>query len=449
MSSPSSTSRDHQRLEAARKILSHLGDSLDAHFSVRLWDGSLVPLGKDVDPRFFISISGPGVIGSILRRPTLENVLRHYAAGAIDFHGGDLIEFGDVARAKRARTKLRGLSKSLLLREGLVLLLTPPDKAELQHGFAADETGRQEVRRNNKEFVQFHYDVSNEFYALWLDPEMQYSCAYFTDWNNSLEQAQRDKLEMICRKLRLQAGEKMLDIGCGWGGLICYAAQHYGVSAHGVTLSQRQHDFAQEKIRRMGLEDRVTVELRDYAEVTGTYDKIASVGMFEHIGIANFPAYFNKVNSLLRDRGIFLNHGITRRAKADSRNFRKITPEKRLILKYIFPGSELDHVGHVQESMEATGFEIHDVEGWRWHYGLTTRYWCQRLSARKDEAIGLVGPERYRLWVAYLAAVSFNFADGPLRLYQIVATKHKNKGPSGMPPTRRDLYEPPMDGQTS
>ncbi len=191
----------------------------------------------------------------------------------------------------------------------------------------------------------------------------------------------------------------------------------------------------------MGLEDRVSVELKDYAELSGTYDKIASVGMFEHIGIANFPTYFNKVSSLLRDKGIFLNHGITRRAKADKKNFRKITPEKRLILTYIFPGSELDHVGHVQESMEACGFEIHDVEGWREHYALTTKIWCQTLSAKSEEAIKIVGAERYRLWVAYLAAVSFNFSDGPLRLYQITATKHQKKGSSQMPPTREHLYE--------
>lgn len=435
-----SSSREQQQLQAARRIFEHLADSLDTRFSVRLWDGSTVPLGKDVDPRFFISISGPGVIGSILRRPTLETLLKHYASGALDFQGGDLIEFGKAARSKKSSTRLRGVSKGLLVRNALNLLLTPPDKAEIAHGFSSDETGRQETQRNNKDFIQFHYDVSNEFYQLWLDPEMQYSCAYFRDWNETLEQAQLNKLEMICRKLRLKPGEKMLDIGCGWGGLICYAAQNYDVRAHGVTLSQEQHDFAKEKIARLGLEGRVSVELKDYAELTGTYDKISSVGMFEHIGIANFPTYFKKVNSLLRDRGIFLNHGITRRAKADKKNFKKITPAKSLILKHIFPGSELSHVGHVQESMEACGFEIHDVEGWRWHYGLTTRDWCKRLSSRREEAIALVGAERYRLWVAYLAAVSFNFEDGPLRLYQIVATKHGAKGQSEMPPTRRDLY---------
>ena len=438
------SSRDKQRLDAARRILEHLAQAIDSRFSVRLWDGSTVPMGKDVDARFFVSISGPGVIGSILRRPSLENILKHYASGALDFEGGDLMEFGDAVRAKKARTRLRGISKSLLLRQAMVLLLTPPDKAQLQHGFDDDVTGRQETRRNNKNFIQFHYDVSNEFYALWLDPEMQYSCAHFRDWNETLEQAQTNKLDTICRKLRLQKDEKFLDIGCGWGGLLCHAAQHYGVQAHGVTLSQEQHDFAVAKIKRLGLEDRVTVELKDYAELSGTYDKISSVGMFEHIGIANFSTYFGKVNSLLRDKGIFLNHGITRRAKASKKNFKKITPEKRLILKYIFPGSELDHVGHVQESMEACGFEIQDVEDWRWHYGLTTRIWCQRLSSQREAAIALVGPERYRLWVAYLAAVSFNFEDGPLRLYQIVATKHGAKGFSQMPPTREDLYARPF-----
>jgi cyclopropane-fatty-acyl-phospholipid synthase len=443
MSSP----LDEKRIQAARRIVEHIAGVLNARFCVRLWDGSILPLGKEADPRYFVSIQGPGVLGSLLRRPSIETLLRHYASGEIDFHGGDLMEFGEVARARNPRTgnsrlRLSSLDKGLLLRESLVLLLTPPDKADLEHGYTADETGRDGVRRDNKEFIQFHYDVSNDFYALFLDPEMQYSCGYFTDWNNTLAQAQHDKMEMICRKLRLQPGEKMLDIGCGWGGLICHAARHYGVTAHGVTLSQRQYEFATAKIKRLGLQDRVTVELRDYAEVTGTFDKISSIGMFEHVGIDNFPTYFGKVYSLLRDRGIFLNHGITRRAKASRRDFRKITPEKRLILKYIFPGSELDHVGHVQESMEASGFEIHDVEGWRWHYSLTSRYWCQNLSARQDEAIALVGAERYRMWLAYLAAVSFNFADGPLRIYQIVATKHASKGPSGLPPTRRDLYEP-------
>ena len=421
-------------------ILEHLATGLNARFSVRLWDGSFVPLGKDTVPGYFISVRGPGVIGSLLRRPGIETLLRHYASGDLDFHGGDMMDFGEVARDRTGKTRLRGVDKGLILREALVLLLAPPDKLNLEHGYTADETGLNNASRDNKAFIQFHYDVSNEFYQLFLDPEMQYSCGYFTDWGNTLEQAQQSKMEMICRKLRLQPGDKMLDIGCGWGGLLCHAAQHFGVTGYGVTLSQRQYDFAVAKVKRLGLERQITIELKDYMEVTGTFDKVSSIGMFEHVGIDNLPAYCRKVNSLMRDRGVFLNHGITRKAKASARDFRKITPEKRLILKYIFPGSELDHVGHVQECMEASGFEIADVEGWRTHYALTSREWCKRLSARQDEAIALVGRERYRMWVAYLAAVSFNFADGPLRLYQILATKHDKKGPSGLPPTRKDLY---------
>jgi cyclopropane-fatty-acyl-phospholipid synthase len=194
------------------------------------------------------------------------------------------------------------------------------------------------------------------------------------------------------------------------------------------------------KIHRLGLDDRITIDLRDYRELTGEYDKISSIGMYEHIGIANYPAYFNKLHGLLRDRGMLLNHGITRRAKHSARQFARVTLGRRFILKYIFPGSELDHIGHTLSQMEACGFEVHDVEGWREHYALTTRLWCRRLEANKDKAVELVGEERYRMWIAYLAGVSYAFQDGSLRIFQTVATKHGRKGPSTMPPTREHLY---------
>jgi cyclopropane-fatty-acyl-phospholipid synthase len=413
---------------------------MNASFSVRLWDGSVIPLGRDVDERHVISISGPGVLGAILRRPTLETLLRHYASGHVDVHGGDLITFIETARRRGVRIRGRDLEKGFLVRQALPLLLTRPDPADLSHGFADDETGRDSARRKEQDFIRFHYDVGNDFYALFLDSEMVYSCAYFTDWGNALDRAQHDKLDMICRKLRLQPGERFLDIGSGWGALVCHAARHYGVTAHGVTLSETQHALSLEKIRALGLQDQVTVELRNYATLDGSYDKIASIGMYEHVGIANYPTYFGKINGLLRDRGIFLNHGITRRARKTRRRFGKIRPEKRLMLKYIFPGSELDHIGHTLESMESHGFEIHDVEGWREHYALTCRLWHQRLVAREDEAVRMVGRERYRLWIAYLAGVSLAFADGSLRIFQTVATKHAAKGPSTLPPTRADLY---------
>jgi cyclopropane-fatty-acyl-phospholipid synthase len=431
---------DDKRLAAARDIFAHLGERLGLRLSVQLWDGSLVPLGPEADGRYRITVGGPGVLGSILRRPSLESLARHYAAGNIDFEGGDLITLVELAREKRVRLKARDLSKGFLLKRALPLLLAREEKVALDHEYADDETGLKQGKRDDRDFIRFHYDVGNDFYALFLDPEMLYSCAYFTDWENPLEQAQRDKLDMICRKLRLQPGERFLDVGSGWGALLCHAAKAYGVRAHGVTLSQNQHDYTLEKARRLGVEELVTVELKSYERLEGEFDKIASIGMYEHVGIANYPTYFGTLNRLLRDRGLLLNHGITRRAKKSRRKFNKIRPEKRLILKYIFPGSELDHIGHSTEVLEATGFEVHDVECWREHYALTCRLWHRRLVANKAEAIRLVGPEKYRMWIAYLAGVSFAFDDGALRIYQTLASKHKAKGPSGLPPTRADLY---------
>jgi cyclopropane-fatty-acyl-phospholipid synthase len=437
--SPLNASPERQ-LAAARQSLAHIAEHLNARFSVRLWDGSIVPLGPEARTDLCVGIRGPGVIGSLLRRPTLDNVFRHYATGNIQIEGGDLIEFFDVARMEKSRARLKQISKGLLLKNAIPFLFAPPDQTSTQHAYSGDVEGRHGSKRDDRDYIQFHYDLGNEFYQLFLDPEMQYSCGYFTDWNNSLEQAQLDKLEMICRKLRLKAGERMLDIGCGWGGLVCHAARHYGVEALGVTLSQEQYDFCQEKIRRLGLEGQVRVELRDYSTLDGEFDKIASIGMYEHVGIANYPKYFGKIYSLLRDRGILLNHGITRPAKNSRKRFNRIRPEQRLILKYIFPGGELDHIGHTCESLEAARFEVHDVEDWREHYALTTRHWCRRLSARRDEAIRQVGVERYRLWVAYLAGVSYGFLDGSVRIYQTVASKHQARGKAELPPTRADLY---------
>ncbi len=287
---------EQSRLEATRKLLEQIGALTDLPFSIRLWDGSLIPLGRGAEGEFFISLNGPGVIGSLLRKPSYENLLLHYAQGHIDMHG-DLLDFIALVRArKHDKNAGEKINRATVLKNALPLLFTPSGKGTVRHQYRDEATGRQESRRNNQEFIQFHYDIGNDFYALFLDREMQYSCGYFTQADHSLEQARQDKLEMICRKLRLQPGEKLLDIGSGWGGLICYAARHYEVKAHGVTLSQQQFDFTKEKIRRLGLEERVSVELRDFATIEGSYDKISSIGMFEHIGIANMPRYFSKIN---------------------------------------------------------------------------------------------------------------------------------------------------------
>jgi cyclopropane-fatty-acyl-phospholipid synthase len=432
--------RDEKRLEAARALFRHLAEQLNAPFTLELWDGSTVPLGAEASPEHRIVVRSAGTLGSLLRRPTMANLARHYAAGNIDATGDDLISLIERARAKRVKVRGKHLRPGALIRQALPLLTAVDDRTELEHQYRGDETGLDRSKRDEKSFIQFHYDVGNEFYQLFLDPEMLYSCAYFTDWDNSLEQAQKDKLEMICRKLRLKPGERFLDVGCGWGALLCHAAQNFGVEAHGVTLSQAQHDLALEKAKALGIADKVTVELKNYEDLTGEFDKISSIGMYEHVGIANYPRYFGKLKSLLRDKGLLLNHGITRRAKRSKRAFRKIRPENRLIRKYIFPGSELDHIGHTLESMEALGFEIHDVEGWREHYAKTCRLWHQRLIAKEEEAVAQVGRERYRMWIAYLAGVSIGFQDGSLRIYQTLATAHKSKGAAELPPSRADLY---------
>ncbi len=431
---------DQSKRDAFHSLLTHISEHLDAPVSIRLWDGAVVPLGPNADPSLCIAISSPGVVTSLVRRPTADNLLRHYALGHLNIEGADLLTFIRTARQRRYGKRLRAIRKGLVARKLLPFLIGQAESTDVTHRYAGDEIGRQRAKGENKDFIQFHYDVSNEFYELFLDPEMVYSCAYFTDWNNSLEQAQQDKLDMICRKLRLQPGERFLDIGCGWGALICHAARHYGVIAHGITLSERQLAHTQKKIAALGLAGRVTAELRDYNDLTGQYDKISSIGMVEHVGIDNMRGYMQTVAKLLPDRGMFLNHGITRRAKATEAEFRRVTPERRLLAKYIFPGGELDHIGHMLKSMENSGFEVHDVEGWRDHYAKTCEHWTRRLEARKDEAIRQIGEERYRMWLFYLAGVSLALGDGGACIFQTVATRHIKKGFSGMPSTREHLY---------
>ena len=435
---------DQRRLDAAKLIIQHVASVLDLPISFRLWDGTILPLGKNANPDRFFSVDNAGVLGALLRKPSLETLYRMYAQGHFDMHGADFMTFLEIVQAYRKKQGgqivRRRMRSGFPWRSILPLLTAPEQPAELSHRYAGDETGYSQSKRKNKELIQFHYDVSNEFYALFLDPEMLYSCAYFTDWSNSLEQAQQNKLDLICRKLRLQPDDRFLDIGSGWGALLCHAAQHYGVMAEGVTLSQRQHDYTVEKIARLGLQGRVKVSLKDYSTLDGTYDKISSVGMYEHIGIANYPAYFRKVMALLDDHGIFLNHGITRRGKLNARTAGRISASRGVLLKYIFPGSELDDIGHTIQVMEGCGLEVYDVENLRPHYGKTCRLWYERLLARREAAIQLVGYERYRMWLAYLAAVARTFDLGAMRIYQTVATKRAMIAGNVLPPTRSDLY---------
>ncbi|MEJ2118229.1 MAG: cyclopropane-fatty-acyl-phospholipid synthase [Alphaproteobacteria bacterium] len=429
-----------RQIQAATELISELAQHLDIAASVRLWDGSLHSLGRNANGAnsVTIRIGGPGIIASLLRWPTLDRLIRHYAYGRIVLESGTLLDLGEQLGDSNTRKRLKRVSKLKLLKSLLPFLLARAETPGATRQFSGDETGTVRKTAENRDFVQFHYDIGNDFYRLFLDPEMQYSCAYFSDWAASLESAQRDKMDIICRKLRLREGERFLDIGCGWGGLICHAAEHYGVHAHGVTLSDEQAAGTRERIAARGLESRVTVEIKDYAALTGEYDKIASVGMYEHIGIANIPCYLGTVRRLLTPDGLFLNHAISRRSKKKRTRFAK-RPEQRALDKYIFPGGELDDIGHTLAAMEQAGFEVHDVEAWRRHYAQTTRIWCERLTARREEAVALVGEEKYRIWVAYLAGCSLAFQRGSARIFQTLVSKSA-KGNPPLPPTRADLY---------
>jgi len=283
--------------------------------------------------------------------------------------------------------------------------------------------------------VRYHYDTSNEFFALFLGREMVYSCGYFGSPDEDLDTAQERKLDYICRKLRLQKGDRMLDIGCGWGGLVIHAAKHHGVSALGVTLSEPQARLAAERIAMAGLADRCRVEVRDYrhAGADGSFDAIASIGMVEHVGAEKLPEYFRHAWRLLRPGGVFLNHGIGPKPGHGSERAASFTQA------YVFPDSEPVPIGRTTEAAEEAGFEVRDVENLREHYAITLRHWVRRLEERREEAIRMTDETTYRIWRMYLAVAAHDFDLGFNNVYQSLLVK-PDDGRSGLPLTRSDWY---------
>ena len=292
-------------------------------------------------------------------------------------------------------------------------------------------------RNHDAQAIAHHYDVSNEFYALFLDPLMVYTCAYYRDPDGKLERAQQDKLDLVCRKLELRAGETLLDIGCGWGSLAMWAARHYGVRAHGVTLSRAQADYATAQIGKDGLGDRCRVDYLDYRDLPADliYDKIAAVGVIEHVGIPNYPAFFGGVRARLADGGLYLNHGIVH-------DFHwKRTSQTDFLYRHVFPNGDLAGLSQTLTEMERAGWEITDVEGLRLHYARTCRHWVERLCARADEARALVGERTYRTWRLYLTCSAVAFESGSLGVYQVLMRKHRDPLIPAAPRTREHLYE--------
>jgi cyclopropane-fatty-acyl-phospholipid synthase len=428
-----------RRLSGLRALLGDAHRALGLRFGFRLWDGSSVPADLPADA-MRLAIRSESVAAALVRRPTLATLLNAHVAGLLDIENGTIFDLaaerpqGKIGRRLKDVGRLRALSVLAGFWRAEASMPRPLDRPGAATGARDGDPAA------NKANIAHHYDVSNAFYRLFLDPEMVYTCAYFQpDWHDDLARAQRDKLDMICRKLRLRPGERLLDIGCGWGALVCHAAEHYGVTAVGVTLAEEQAALARERIAARGLKGRVEVLLQDFTQMQGTFDKIASIGMFEHVGIRNHPVYFGTVNRLLRPRGLYLHHAIARRAKRSERAFSRTKPEARAIMRYIFPGAELDHLGMSVANLERHGFEVHDVEAWREHYWRTTRLWWENLNARRAEAEAEVGPEKTRTWLLYFAGVSLGFERGVIGVNQTLASK-RARGASGVPASRADLY---------
>jgi cyclopropane-fatty-acyl-phospholipid synthase len=428
-----------RRAAAVRQLASHIAQHLNADLVLRLWDGSETPLGPAARNDLAVAIRSPRMLTRLVRRPKLTTLIEGFASGEIGIEGGTLLDLAARAEGGR-RGLLKKIDKGLAART-LLPFLFGTGGSTASHAFAGPEdAARYGKGRDDKALMHFHYDLSNAFYALFLDPEMVYTCAYWPTAETTLAEAQTAKLDHVCRKLRLQPGERLLDVGCGWGGMVIHAATRYGVHATGVTLAEEQFAYATEKVKRLGLEDRVTILLKDFREIdVPPFDKVSSIGMYEAVGLDNREGYFKGVKERLRPRGAYLHHAIARPMKRNEREFRKKRPEFDALVKYIFPGGELDHIGGTHDAMERNGFEIHDCEGLREHYGRTCRAWTERLHARREEAVQEVGHAKTEIWLLYLAGCALAFERGTVGIFQTLATR-RARGPSGLPPTRADWY---------
>jgi cyclopropane-fatty-acyl-phospholipid synthase len=414
-----------------RHILSDLfGDGGTPQVGVRLWDGTPWP---DDRPRpATLALKHSGALRQMFLPGTELGLAEAYLYDDFDIEGEVEAVFDLAETLDREGPDL--LEKLGLARD----LLRLPAGPKHEHGRRgrARLGGKRHSIERDRQAIAYHYDVSNDFYALWLDRRMVYSCAYFARPDEDLDPAQKRKLDILCRKLRLQPGQRLLDVGCGWGGLVIHAAQRYGVDATGITLSQPQADLANERIAQAGLADRAHVQVRDYREVDapGGYDALVSVGMFEHVGAALLPVYFERAWQLLRPGGVFLNHGIANTFEERPRRGPSFSDT------YVFPDGELTPISVTLRAAEQAGFEVRDVESLREHYALTLRHWVRRLEGRYDEALQCVDEPTYRVWRLFMSGSAHGFSHGRLNVYQSLLVKPDEQGRSGLPLTRAGWY---------
>jgi cyclopropane-fatty-acyl-phospholipid synthase len=396
-------------------------------FAVRLWDGT--EWCHAHPPHFTLVLSYPGALRNMFMSPS------ELTLGEAFIHDDFDIE-GDIEGAFELADFLLSRDFSVMdkLKFGGMLTRLPAGSEHQNGRQGADLPGSVHSKERDRKAVAYHYNVSNDFYSLWLDRSMVYSCAYFKSTRDSIDTAQTQKLDYICRKLRLRAGDRLLDLGCGWGGLLIHAAMNYGVKAFGITLSIPQAEMARQRIREAGLADRCRVDVCDYRdlETAQEFDKLVSVGMFEHVGEALLPEYFRQAWLRLRPGGVFLNHGI-----AASATFSRKGPS--FMDKYVFPDGELVPISATLRAAESAGFEVRDVESLREHYALTLRQWVRRLESKAGPAQSIVGEGTYRVWRLYMSGSAHAFTTGRLNLYQILLSK-PDHGESHLPLTREEWY---------
>jgi cyclopropane-fatty-acyl-phospholipid synthase len=401
-----------------RRVLDHLRARLTPQpppLRLAFWDGEQFDFADQ--PSVTVTLQSPDLIGHLMRGD--------FAKLADAYVKGDLAVDGAIEDVLH-------VGISLAERVGRITAINRLARL-------ARMLPRRHTRRSDAADVSYHYDVSNDFYRLWLDDEMIYSCAYFRTGTEDIHTAQRQKLDHICRKLRLAPGERLLDIGCGWGGLLRFAAQNYGVQGVGVTLSKNQYAYAHERIAQDGLADRIDIRLQDYRDIDADrpFDKIVSVGMYEHVGEQNYPLYFGRVRDLLKPNGMLLNHGIVA-TDADGRA--QGPPGGEFIDRYVFPGGSVPHLSRVVFEVARAGLELADVEDLRPHYAQTLLHWTRRLEAARDTAIRTAGIERYRIWRVYLPGMAYAFDKGWLSIAQVVAYKPAHDGMAVRPWTREHQY---------
>ena len=403
----------------------------DRDFAVRLWDGSIWEPAGSSEHRFTIVLNGPSALRRMFFPPTERKLGEAYMFGDFEIEG-NMYQAIDLARYL-----WEGWTWSDTLRFAPKLLRLPARDPGGNDQVARLSGDKHSVKRD-MQAIQYHYDVSNKFYQLWLDEKMVYSCAYFQDPEESIDVAQSRKLDYICRKLRLQPGDRLLDIGCGWGALIMHAAAHYGVDALGITLAEKQLALASERIDAAGLADRCRAELLDYRNVDESrlFDKIVSVGMVEHVGRENLGVYFDKAYRLLQPGGVFLNHGIT---LFQAPKVPQYQAKDSFVQQYIFPDGDSQHIAFVLDVAAKSGFEVRDVESLREHYALTLKNWLSRYERHESEIREMLGPIGYRRWRIYLAGARWVFESGYNSIHQALLYKTiDGKGAGDHLPLNRD-----------